>query len=207
MKTAIGDVMRRCYEKGWITTRDGNISVRQSIDGQISKSLLITPTGMVKHHIHPDDVIKIKLTDTPPENVSIEFDMHLFLQRDAKTTRAVVHVHPTHVVAAMFAGFDLPKLCNQFPEIFRYTKVGPTVAFSPPGSDQLAINTNNYLRNAFDSNQPIQHDQLKFDIVGQDRHGVTAVGRNPWEAYEHIERLDHICEIALKSGVSPKSIK
>jgi hypothetical protein len=26
---------------------------------------------------------------------------------------------------------------------------------------------------------------------------------DPWSAYEHIERLDHICEIVLKSGVSP----
>ncbi len=26
---------------------------------------------------------------------------------------------------------------------------------------------------------------------------------NPWSAFEHIERLDHICEIVLKSGVSP----
>jgi len=38
---------------------------------------------------------------------------------------------------------------------------------------------------------------------GQEGHGVMAVGRNPWDAFEHIERLEHICEIALKSGVEP----
>ncbi len=26
---------------------------------------------------------------------------------------------------------------------------------------------------------------------------------NPWSAYEHIERLAHIREVVLKSGVSP----
>ena len=35
MLTAIGDVMRRVYERGWITTRDGNISMR-STRGSIS---------------------------------------------------------------------------------------------------------------------------------------------------------------------------
>ena len=46
-------------------------------------------------------------------------------------------------------------------------------------------------------------DNLDFDIVGQVGHGICAVARDPWSAYEHIERLDHICEIVLKSGVKP----
>ena len=43
---------------------------------------------------------------------------------------------------------------------------------------------------------------LAFDIVGQANHGVCAVATDPWAAYEHIERLDHICEIVLKSGMN-----
>jgi L-fuculose-phosphate aldolase len=46
-------------------------------------------------------------------------------------------------------------------------------------------------------------DCVMFDIVGQDRHGVCAVARDPWSAYEHVERLNHICEIVLASGVKP----
>ena len=30
MLTAMGDVMRRAYDKGWITTRDGNISLKMT---------------------------------------------------------------------------------------------------------------------------------------------------------------------------------
>mgnify|MGYP003321248207 CR=1 FL=1 len=47
---------------------------------------------------------------------------------------------------------------------------------------------------------------LKFDIVGQKNHGVCAVGANPWDAYEHIERLEHICEIVLSSGIKPPGL-
>ena len=46
-------------------------------------------------------------------------------------------------------------------------------------------------------------NKIAFDIVGQKNHGVCAIGANPWDAYEHIERLEHICEIALRSGVRP----
>jgi ribulose-5-phosphate 4-epimerase/fuculose-1-phosphate aldolase len=39
-------------------------------------------------------------------------------------------------------------------------------------------------------------------LVGQANHGVCAVAIDPWAAYEHIERLDHICEIVMKNGVA-----
>ena len=44
---------------------------------------------------------------------------------------------------------------------------------------------------------------IAYEVVGQMAHGVCAVGKNPWDAFEHIERLNHICEIVLASGVSP----
>jgi len=42
------------------------------------------------------------------------------------------------------------------------------------------------------------------DIIGLDRHGVVAIGRDPWSAYEHIERLEHICQMVLASGAARK---
>ena len=30
-------------------------------------------------------------------------------------------------------------------------------------------------------------------------HGVVAIDTTPWRAYEHIERLEHICKIVLAS--------
>jgi L-fuculose-phosphate aldolase len=44
------------------------------------------------------------------------------------------------------------------------------------------------------------------DVVGQDRHGVTAKAKSPWDAFEHIERLEHICQIVLASGLRPDEI-
>jgi L-fuculose-phosphate aldolase len=203
MLTAIGDVMRRCYEKGWITTRDGNISLRKAK----SFNFYITPSGVRKTIIHPESIIKGKIIlDQNGKRVysfpagvkpSGEIEMHFLLQRDNfEYTRSVLHVHPTHVIACMYRGFDLQKICKDFPEIYRYTKVGPSVPILPATSQVLADATVKAL--GLKSN-----GSLEFDIVGQANHGVCAVARDPWSAYEHVERLNHICEIVLASGVSP----
>lgn len=197
MLTAIGDVMRRCYDRGWITTRDGNISLCKTS----SKTLYITPSAWRKTIIHPEHIVKCKLVDggvivPSGATASGELHMHWVIQRDFPKTRAVVHVHATHIVSAMFAGWDLQELARQFPEVNRYTRVGPNVPTLPATSRELGDVTGAHLGVAVDG--LIQHD-----IVGQANHGVCAVAGDPWSAYEHIERLDHICEIVLKSGVKP----
>ncbi len=196
MLTAIGDVMQRCYERGWITTRDGNASVRR----KGSNHIYITPSGARKNTIRVEDLVKMKVAGNElivPEGTkpSGELHMHWLLLRDKEYTTAVLHVHPTHVVAALYAGFDLKKLAAEFPEIHRYTRVGPNVPNLPAVSEELANAT--FLAMCPSGN-------LEYDIVGQANHGVCSIARDPWAAYEHVERLDHICEIALKSGVRPK---
>ena len=200
MITAMGDVMRRAYEKGWITTRDGNVSVKMT--GK--NTMYITPSGWRKTIMHPEHMIKVKITPAGyslPEgaNPSGELDMHLKLQRFRKYTTAVVHLHPTNIIAAMYAGWDIQKLAADFPEVSRYTRVGPSVPVLPVTSPELAEATFEAFTNWSCSATNI----VKFDIVGQANHGVCAVGPNPWDAYEHIERLEHICEIVLRSGIQP----
>ena len=200
MITAIGDVMRRAYEKGWITTRDGNVSLRRSR----SKLMYLTPSGWRKTIIHPEHMIKVGIDKNgyqAPEgsNPSGELAMHFMLQKDAKRTRSVVHLHPTNIIAAMYAGWDLQKLAEDFPEVSRYTRVGPSVPVLPVTSTVLA----NATFEAMTQMKTTGTNIVKYDIVGQAAHGVCSVGANPWDAYEHIERLEHICEIALRSGRKP----
>ena len=198
MITAIGDVLRRCYERGWITTRDGNCSLRRAK----SIYLYVTPSGWRKTIIHPEHMVKIKFVDgalqVPQGSMpSGELHMHYLLLKDMKRTRAVIHVHSTHVVAAIYRGFDLQKICQDFPEIYRYTRIGPTVPPLPAISKELGEATAQAL--GVTSANPAGD----YDIVGQANHGICAIASDPWSAYEHVERLDHICEIVLKSGVSP----
>ena len=202
MLTAIGDVMRRVYERGWITTRDGNISMRK----REGKYLYITPSGWRKTIVHPEHIVRIEIVREPStgdqtlkvreeQHPSGELWMHRNLQQAGRKNRTVVHVHSTHIVAAMYAGVDLQTISTEFPEISRYTRVGPTVPVLPALSRELADATAECLGLG-------RNGALAFDIVGQANHGVCAVATDPWAAYEHIERLDHICEIVLKSGIA-----
>jgi L-fuculose-phosphate aldolase len=171
--------------------------------------MYITPSGVRKNVLRVEDIIKMtfdgdKLSIPEQGKPSGELEMHYLLQRSGTRTLSVLHVHPTHVVAAMYAGWELSELAKQFPELHRYTRVAKNVPVLPVTSSELAIATYNAISgNDSGTGDSSNEDFFKYDIVGQDRHGVCAIARDPWSAYEHVERLDHICEIVLKSGVRP----
>jgi L-fuculose-phosphate aldolase len=159
-----------------------------------------------KTNVHSEHIVRIVIVKEPlkgdltpkireGQHPSGELWMHWNLQRDGGKTRTVVHVHATHTVAAMYTGVDLQGISAEFPEISRYTRVGPTVPTLPALSRELADATTECLGFGKDGT-------FVFDIVGQANHGVCAVATDPWAAYEHIERLDHICETVLKGGVT-----
>lgn len=214
MLETICEVMRDAYQRNWITSRDGNVSIRH----HDRDHFYITPSGVRKQTLQPDQFKKIKLVDeisaVPPflrkgwvvdeytdisKNLrpSGELPLHFGLQKElgqhANDVRVVVHVHPTYIIAAMHAGIALERLVHDFPELGRYTKVAPSVPEVPPISEELGAKTCQHL--GVDDNGVIQ-----YDIVGIKGHGVVAVDTSPWRAYEHIERLEHICKIILASG-------
>lgn len=202
MLETICDIMIDAYKRNWITSRDGNVSIRHH--GR--DHFYITPTGVRKQTLQPDQFKKISTNglewkEEPYTDISAnlkpsgELPMHLGLQRKIDTeVRVIMHFHPTYTTAAMYAGIDLPNLLNEFPELSRYTSVGPTVGILPPVTQDLA--------DACIKNIGLNADtgEIKYNIIGMDRHGVVAVDTSPWRAYEHIERLEHIARIVLASG-------
>ena len=93
----------------------------------------------------------------------------------------------------MYKGWQLCDIVKDFPEVFRYTTVGANVPSFAATSQELADHT--YLQMA-----PNMETNIMFDIVGQECHGVTAIAANPWDAFEHIERVEHICKIVLSAS-------
>ncbi len=204
MLETICDIMVDAYKRNWITSRDGNVSIRH----HDRDHFYITPSGVRKQTLQPDQFKKIKIhgllwTDEPYTDISSalkpsgEIPVHFGLQRamgqHSNEVRVVVHVHPTYCVAAMHAGIDLSTVVDDFPELSRYTKVAPNVPDVPPISQELADR-------CFEKLQLDDYGNIAYDIVGIKGHGVVAIDTSPWRAYEHIERLEHICKIVLASG-------
>lgn len=199
------DILVDAYKRNWITSRDGNISIRH----HNRDHFYITPSGVRKQTMQPDQFKRIKIVsslmwrDEPYTDISAnlkpsgELPLHFGLQRAMgqhnNEVRVVVHVHPTYCIAAMHAGIDLTTISNSFPELNRYTRVAPNVGDVAPISQELADAC--HLNLGLDT-----EGNIKFDIVGIKGHGVVAIDVTPWRAYEHIERLEHIARIVLASG-------
>ncbi len=206
MLETICDIMVDAYKRNWITSRDGNVSIRH----HDRDHFYITPSGVRKQTLQPDQFKKIGISpskmlwqDLPYTDIganlkpSGELPLHFGLQKNmgqhSSDVRVVVHVHPTYCVAAMHAGIDLSTVVDSFPELSRYTKVAPNVGDVPPISQELADQ-------CFEKLGLDDAGNIAYDIVGIKGHGVVAIDTSPWRAYEHIERLEHICKIVLASG-------
>ncbi len=216
MLETICEVLEDAYKRNWITSRDGNVSIRH----HDRDHFYITPSGVRKQTLQPDQFKKIKISkgivsgvvpfrfayaweDVPYTDISSalkpsgEIPLHFGLQKEMgqhkDDVRVIVHVHPTYCVAAMHAGIDLSTVSNAFPELNRYTKVAPNVGDVAPISQELADQCHYQL-------QLDDRGNIAYDIVGIKGHGVVAIDTSPWRAYEHIERLEHICKIVLASG-------
>jgi L-fuculose-phosphate aldolase len=198
MLETISELFQEAYKRNWITARDGNASIRW----HDRDHFYVTPSGVRKQMLQPEMFKKMGLSGEtlPYTDISAnlkpsgELPMHQALQNVIDTeVRVVLHFHPTYTVAAMYAGIRLPDLLKEFPELSRYTSVAPNVPMIPPITKELAefcVKNIGY--------HPIT-GKIKYNIVGMDRHGVVSVDTSPWRAFEHIERLEHICKIVLSS--------
>ena len=216
MLETICETLIEAYRRNWITSRDGNVSIRH----HDRDHFYITPSGVRKQTLQPDQFKKIGIrrstmlgheatwTDHAWEMLeytdishklrpSGELPLHFGLQKElgqhANDVRVVVHLHPTYCVAAMHRGIELGELVRDFPELSRYTRVAPNVGDVPPISQELADRCHENL--GLDS-----QGHINYDIVGIRGHGVVAIDTSPWRAFEHIERLEHICKIVLAAG-------
>lgn len=214
MLETICDILVDAYKRNWITSRDGNVSLRY----RERDDFFISPSGVRKQTLQPDQFKRIGIDKSISSGVgkmsysynyteriftdisqnlrpSGELPLHAGLQREISDSevRVVVHLHPTYCVAAMHAGIELNELVYSFPELSRYTRVAPNVGIVPPISQELANQCHEKLG--------LQPDgTLAYDIIGIKGHGVVAIDTSPWRAYEHIERLEHIACIVLASG-------
>jgi L-fuculose-phosphate aldolase len=210
------DILVDAYKRNWITSRDGNISIRH----HDRDHFYVTPSGVRKQNMQPEMFKKIAIERTinsghgtgvfnyhwhvieqtdlsgnlePTGEMPLHFGLQKELGQHKDDVRVVVHVHPTYCIAAMHAGIELGTISDSFPELNRYTRVAHNVGDVPPISEELGEECHRNLGLDRDGN-------IKFDIVGIKGHGVVAIGNTPWRAYEHIERLEHICRIVLASG-------
>ena len=172
-------VCRRLYERGLVAGPDGNVSVRQE-DG----SILVTPSGLSKVDVTPDDLVVVTLDGRVREGrhaPSSELRMHLRIYQRRPDVDAVVHAHPPAATGFAVAGeaFVAPVL----PEVILQLGEVPLVPYATPGSDALA-----------DAFEPFLASHDGFLMAN---HGATTVAPTLTTALQRMESLEHGARILL----------
>ncbi|MDQ3439093.1 MAG: class II aldolase/adducin family protein [Planctomycetota bacterium] len=173
------EVGRRLWERGYVASNDGNISVR--VD---ERRLMTTPKSVSKGFMTPDMMV---VTDFEGRKLaggrdpSSELKMHLQVYRDRPDARAVVHAHPPTATGFAVAGIPLDRAV--LAEVVTTLGSIPIAEYATPSTDELPIACSKYLK---------AHDGLLLA-----NHGALAIGPDLFTAYHRMETIEHFARISL----------
>ena len=175
---AICDVGRRLHARNLLAAADGNVSVLLE-DGRI----VMTPSGVAKGRLAPGDLACLALDGTVlAGRPSTERLMHLAVYGACPEARAVVHAHPPTAIAWSLAHPELAFLPGDaLPEVILAAGSIPLVPYARPGTAAMGEHLLPFLP--------------EFRLLILARHGALAWGESLEEAYNGLERLEHVCQI------------
>ncbi len=168
-------VNRIVVERGLIRSSDGNISVRLN-----RNTLLITPSGVYKGWMSPEDLIVMDMEGMAVQakeglHPTSETFMHLEVYRQRPDVQAVIHAHPPFSTALTIAGKPFP--VEYIPEVLIALGDVPTAAYATPGTHEMADSIHKLI--------------LNHNCILLSHHGSLTVGSNLVEALIALERMEH----------------
>lgn len=182
VKKAIVRFCELLHKKNMLAAADGNVSYRVS-----DREILITPSGVPKAFIHPDDIAVIDLANNIVKGrPSGERLMHLEVYKKCPDARAVVHAHPPTAIAWTVAhpeDKELPSECLS--EVILAAGRIPIVPYARPGSLDMGTQLLPFL------------PECRAMILS--RHGALCWGESLREAYCGMERLEHSADILMRA--------
>jgi L-fuculose-phosphate aldolase len=179
VRADIVEIGRRLWERGYVASNDGNISVR--ID---DTRLVTTPKSVSKGFMTADMMVVTDLSGRKlagERDASSELKMHLQVYRDRPDARAVVHAHPPTATGFAVAGIPLDRAV--LAEVVTTLGSIPIAEYATPSTDELPQACSKYLK---------AHDGLLLA-----NHGALAIGPDLFTAYHRMETIEHFAKISL----------
>ena len=181
LRAEICEIGRRIYDRFFVAANDGNISAKLD-----DETVLVTPTGVSKGFMRPDDILKVDLDggvlDAAPQlRPSSETPMHLAVYRARPDVAAAVHAHPPTATGFGVAGLalDVPIL----PEMILTVGYVPLVPYGTPAGVDLQNSVAPYLAD--------------YDAFLLANHGALTVGEDLTRAYFKMESLELYARVLL----------
>lgn len=170
---------KRVYARGLVVATDGNISVRM-----MSDRVMITPSGSCFESLNVDQFVYMDLTGQvlgPGANPSSEWPMHLEIYRKRPDINAIIHAHPPIATAFSVAGSSLSE--PVLPESVVTFGSIPTAPYATPATRESA----DAIRELIETH----------DVIILDHHGAVAAGKDLDDAFQKMERLEHVASTLL----------
>ncbi len=176
-------VARLSYKRGLICGTEGNFSIKVN-----ANLILTTPKGICKGFLKPSDLVLVDLQGNRVKGLnknnyrpSSEMDMHLCVYETRADANAVLHAHPTTLVAFTVSGLTLDY--KILPEIITTFKTIPVAQYATPGTSEVR--------------QSIQEIIKTNDLVVLDHHGIIMLGDNILDLFYKLEMLEHYAKTLL----------
>ena len=107
--------------------------------------------------------------------------MHLEAYRQRPDIGAVVHAHPPVATACTLAGVSLARCV--LPEVVLTLVAIPTAGYATPSTDEVPDSIRDLIRD--------------YDALLLERHGALTVGKDVFDAYFKLEKVEHTAEVTL----------
>ncbi len=178
----IVEIMNLIYQKNMTTISGGNLSILDE-NGEI----WITPSGVDKGNLHPEDIVRIGGSGEAAgrHSPSIELPFHVQIYKARPDVRAIIHAHPPALIAASLV-HKMPPL--GISPVFRLKCGKIDVAeYALPGSGLLGENI-------------AEKFSQGCSAVILENHGVVAAGQTLDEVFSQFELLNSCADIAIKGA-------
>ena len=183
-RDAVAAVIGRVYRDRMTTTSGGNVSLRDA-----AGTVWITPARVDKGRLTRDDVIAVRPDGSAdgPHPPSSELPFHQAVYAARPDVRAVVHAHPTALVAFSVCG-AVPdtRLFHQAHHVCGEVRLAP---YALPGSAALGASI------AAEFARP-----SRPDCVVLENHGVVVGGGSLGEAFQRFEALEFVARTQIDAA-------
>lgn len=177
VREEICEVGRLLYQRGYVVSNDGNISVRVD-EGKV----LITPSGVGKGRMTPEMLVLCDLEGNVLEGdryPSSESKMHLMIYREREDVMSVVHAHPP--MSTAFAICRRPLKERYLSEMVAGLGEVPVTEFAMLSTYEVAESVRPFVQN--------------HNAVLLANHGSLAWGPTLWSAFDRLETVEQTAKV------------
>ena len=183
LKEEVCNIAKRAQHDGLCKHKSGNFSARDKETGYI----VITPAGMDRDLLKPDDMVVIDIDANVIENLSnlkptSETLMHLMIYKTREDVHSIAHTHSAFATSFAIVNKPIPAIVYEVATLGLTKARIPVAPYGRPGTPALA--------------ESVIEPCKEADCFLLEKHGVVAIDKgNIYEAFLKVSYIEELSEL------------